>query len=118
MRHAVYITRAEHWSFESRERVPITEPEWLTYLASDTEFQPAAPARAVPLAGTGPTFVIERPKCWEWLGHPLAPAEMPTFQYLRGGLIVCAPDDHTLRKACAVAQALQARVISDEEEIF
>lgn len=118
MQYAVYITRAEHWSFEYRERIPIAEAEWLAYVASDPEFRLAIPKYAVPISGSGPKILIEMPGLWEWTGHPAPPGELPTFQYLRAGLIVRAPDEHTLQKAREVARALQARVFSDEEEVY
>lgn len=40
MRYAVYITRANHWSFEHRDRDPIAETEWFNYAANDPEFRP------------------------------------------------------------------------------
>jgi hypothetical protein len=39
MRYAVYITRADQWCFQSRERVPISETEWLNYAKRDPELR-------------------------------------------------------------------------------
>jgi hypothetical protein len=118
MKYAVYITRGDHWSFESRERFPILESEWLAYLASDEDFRPAKPVEARPVNGIGKSFSVELKDHWEWTGHPLAGSAIPTFQFLRAGLIVRAPDSYTLAKAKQVAEALKARIISDEEEVY
>jgi hypothetical protein len=118
MKYAVYSTRGDHWSFESRERFPIPESEWQKYLASDSEFRPAGLAQAMSQGGVGEPITLERDGHWEWIGHPTAIDDLPTFQYLRAGLIARAPDEHTLEKANRVAIALQARVISDDYEIL
>jgi hypothetical protein len=56
---------------------------------------------------------------WQWIAHPdganrLVPR---TFEYNRGGVIVRAPDPALLRKAVAVARALDAKVIGDDGEV-
>jgi hypothetical protein len=120
MRYAVYITRAEHWSFEARERRPITEAEWRAYAETDAELRPLLTLpcfdfRTGKKVGDSP---VE--KTWEWIAHPRGvDSERPrTFEYNRGGVIVRAPDAELLRKTVAVAGALEAIVIGDDERII
>jgi hypothetical protein len=111
---AVHITRADHWSFEDRERVPITQAEWLAYVVADPEFHYFTPNRLITETG----FVFEVLPAdegyWEWLAYSQRPAKLALFQYLRGGIIVRAPDAEVLGKASAVAATLGAKVLSDE----
>jgi hypothetical protein len=120
MRYAVYITRAEHWSFEARERRPISEAEWGAYASTDVELRllrslPCFDSRTRKEVGHVP---VE--KTWEWIAHPrgVDAARPRTFEYNRGGVVVRAPDAELLRKAVAVAGALGARVIGDDEQVI
>ena len=120
MRYAVYITRAQHWSFEARQRRPISDAEWRAYAESDPELRPlpALPCfdsdtgnvlRAIPVAAT-----------WEWTAHPrgVDAARPMTFEYDRGGIIVRSPDPQLLRKTVSVARALGARAIGDDGHVI
>ena len=119
MRYAVYITRAEHWSFEDRERRPIPEAEWIAYAESDAELSVLREMPCWDLA-TGKTIrQVPIEKTWKWIAHPRSvdPKRPPTFEYNRGGIIVRAPDTALLRKAIDIAGALSARVIWDDDQI-
>jgi hypothetical protein len=121
MRYAFYITRAQHWSFEARERHPISEAEWSAYAQTDAELHPLLSlpyfdARTGQEVGQVPVA-----KTWEWIGHPRAGSKSVTrqsFEYNRGGIIVRAPDSELLRKAVAVARAFGARVIGDDDQVI
>jgi hypothetical protein len=112
---AVYITRADHWSFEDRERVPITEDEWLAYVAVDPEFRSVNTTTAVNRE-TGEVIQVSLTGegYWEWVGYSRRRERIATFQYNRGGVIVRAPDAEILGKAEDVAASLAARVLSDD----
>jgi len=99
MQFAAYITRADDWPFEARERFPIAEAEWAAYLAGDPEFRPAGPGWGFwrDAAGGPPVRVplAAEPGHWTWAAHPRYPEVQPDFQYLRAGVIVRAPDAPT-----------------------
>jgi hypothetical protein len=119
MRYTVYITRAEHWSFDARERRPISEVEWRAYAETDAELQPLLALPCFDMTGKV-VGSIPVEKTWEWVAHPRGadPVMPKTFEYNRGGVIVRAPDPELLRKAVAVAGALNARVIGDDERVI
>ncbi len=116
MRQPVYITRAGHWSFEFRERQPISESEWHAYADGDGELRPlhSLPCFERHTGKLIGTTSVE--KTWEWIAHPRGrdPMRLHTFEYNRGGIIVRAPDSELLRKALEVARTLGARVLSDD----
>jgi hypothetical protein len=120
MQYAVYITRAEHWSFEDRERQPISEAEWLAYAQCDAELRPLLALRCFDFATGKPLSSIPVEKTWEWIGHTrgVDALKPKTFEHNRGGIIVRAPDQELLRKAVLVAGALGARVIGDDDRII
>jgi hypothetical protein len=120
MRYAVYITRGEHWCFEDRERRPISEAEWLAYAERDAELRPLEALQSFDFATGRPLSLIPVENTWEWLAHPggVNSVRPQTFEYNRGGIIVRAPDPELLRKAVAVARALAARVIGDDERVI
>ncbi|CAN5347462.1 hypothetical protein BH10PLA2_BH10PLA2_11330 [soil metagenome] len=114
-RGAFYITRADHWSFEARERVPISKDEWLAYVACDPDFQPIDTEPAVNQeTGEVIEFSLAGQGLWEWTVYSRRRDMIATFQYNRGGIIVRAPDSEILSKAKAVAAALRARALSDD----
>jgi hypothetical protein len=119
MRYAVYITRADHWWFECRERAPIAESEWLAYASSDPELREMQSMPGI-RCDTGEVLRVPVQNYWEWLAHPSACDSMHprTFEYNRGGIIVRAPDSELLRKALGVARALEAKVMGDDDEIL
>lgn len=109
MRYAVYITRADHWSFEASECLPISEAEWSTYAGTDAELRtllslPCFNARTRKEVGQVP---VE--KMSEWIA---------LFEYNRGGIIVRALDPELLRKAVTVADTLGARVFGEDEQVI
>jgi hypothetical protein len=120
MRYAVYITRAEHWSFEARERRPISEGEWRAYAGSDSELRPLLWETCVDPKTGKKDLRMPVDRTWEWIADPIIvnPQRPRTFEYNRGGVIVRAPDSELLGKALAVARALSANLIGDDEEVI
>jgi hypothetical protein len=138
MKHAVWITRGEHWWFDSRDQAPLEESEWEEYLKVDKEF------RAITrMIGYCPynQFKIVSTECkgyYVWMGHsryrPNWEEEMAAanderrffelsdgqwfFEYNRNGICVRRPDAEVLEKAKTVAQVLGARVIGDDDERY
>jgi hypothetical protein len=119
MRYAVYITRAEHWSFEERERQPILEAEWIAYATDDAELSVLPEMPCWDLATGKALWQVPVEKTWKWIAHPCGVdlRKPPTFEYNRGGIIVRAPDSALLQKAISVAGALNARVIWDDDQV-
>jgi hypothetical protein len=120
MRYAVYITRAEHWSFEARERRPISEREWRAYAESDPELRPFLWEMCIDPKTRKKDLRIRVDMTWEWIADPSSanPEQPRTFEYNRGGVIVRAPDPALLGKALAVARALSANLIADDDEVI
>lgn len=119
MRSAVYITRAQHWPFESRERSLIFKSEWLAYVQSDSELK-LVKFMEGEVEGTRQIVRVAVADTYEWIAHPTRTGRRvpATFEYNRGGIIVRAPDPDVLRKAAQVAAALGARVIGDDDVIL
>jgi len=118
VKYAAYITRADHWSFESRERVPISRAEWLAYVANDSELQPIVSFPAYDVRTGVKVFDAPAEGHWEWIAYSKKHDKQAGFEYLRGGIVVRGPDAEVLRKAISIARTLGARVIGDDDEVF
>jgi len=68
MLYAVYITRASHWSFEDRERVPIHMSEWLAYAQAIRNFCGSIPCPGYSSNAQRISVPVEN--TWEWVAHP------------------------------------------------
>jgi len=119
MQYAAYITRAEHWSFENRERSPISRSEWLAHVKGDQELE------LMKFVGckqpqTGKVVLVAVCDTYEWIAHPMRSGRQSpaTFEFNRGGVIVRCPDADLLRKALQIAAALSANVIGDDDRVL
>jgi hypothetical protein len=117
MASVIYITRAEHWSFEYREKAPIAEKEWLQYVREDPEFRPVTTLPGT-IPGTDQPCLYYLDGCWAWSESPRDGTNRGLFQYYRNGIAVRDPNDEELAKAIDVARALNAVVIRDTGEVL
>lgn len=115
MGYEVHITRADEW-IESRSS-PITLDEWTSYVASDPEMRIDNHA-ALTLKGDVLSYENEGLAVWTaYSGHE-ADANMAWFDYNEGRIVVKNPDEEILAKIKQIAEALNARVIGDEGEMY
>jgi len=91
--------------------------EWSQYAATDEELQPLT---SLPAHLPDGQFAFDVPLVgsWEWTAYSQRRLRMAKFEYNRGGIIVDAPDAEVLRKAISIAQALNGRLIGDDDEVF
>jgi hypothetical protein len=138
MNYAVWITRGEHWWFESRDLAPLSEFEWQEYVEGDQEF--LAVTRMFEFCPDKPFKVVatECKRYYVWTAHSRYRADWQEkmaaadgeksflelseeqwfFEYNRNGILVKRPDSEVLEKAKRVAQELCARVIGDDDERY
>ena len=107
MGYDVNITRARHWAENVGHE--IQPEEWHAIVAADPEFEMRRVAQAGDLR-------YENPLLARWTAHP--DHEEVWVDYSSGNLVVKNPDMHILRKLCALAVQLGARVQGDEGEIY
>jgi hypothetical protein len=84
---------------------PIAETEWRAYVAGDPELDLTGVAEASAPDGT---LRYENPGLACWRGHPSG--EQVWFDFRLGRLVVKNPDEPTIAKMLALADALGARV--------
>jgi hypothetical protein len=115
MGYELHITRAQHWT--ESESHPITLDEWLRYVASDPEMRLDNFAEAK----VGDDILrYENDGLAVWVaysGHGLG-GNMAWFDHRREEIIVKNPDREIIGKMQQVAQALGARVMGDEGELY
>lgn len=107
MGYDVNITRARHWAENVGQE--IQPEEWRAVVKEDPELE----MRGVADAGG---LRYENPLLAAWTAHPSY--EEVWVDYSGGNLVVKNPDMHILRKLCALAAQLGARVQGDEGEIY
>jgi hypothetical protein len=112
MGYDVRITRAEDW--RESEATPITLEEWLAYVASDPEMRLDGFAEARN-PKTGEIIRYKSPGLSVWTASSGGAALM---DHLCGNIVVKNPDSAILRKMCAIAERLGARVQGDEGEMY
>jgi hypothetical protein len=108
----VHITRAGEW--HESEATPIGLDEWLAYVASDPEMRLDGFAEARNPT-TGEAIRIESPGLSVWTTWSEGTAWM---DHHGGRIVVKNPDTAILRKMCAIAERLGARVQGDEGEMY
>jgi len=107
MGYDLHITRDAVWA-ESEDN-PITDTEWLDYIANDPEFfvDDSNPGEIDPWAkwrGTG--------------GMMYEKDDSPMFLWYEFHIVVTSPDHATIRKMIQIASTLNARVLGDEDEEY
>ena len=107
MGYDVNVTRAQHWA--ENAGYEIQPDEWRSIVAADPELQMSGVAHAGGLRYENPLLAV-------WTAHP--DHEEVWVDYSSGNLVVKNPDIHILRKLCALAAELGARVQGDEGEIY
>jgi hypothetical protein len=96
MGYDIHITRARDWT--ESEKTPVALEEWLGAIraASDLEVRESRHAA--------------------WTAHP-GRLDVPLL-FDRGEISIKNPDEPTLARAIALAQALNARVVGDDGEVY
>jgi hypothetical protein len=112
----VHITRAEDW-LQSKD-APITLAEWKDYTQSDPEMRLDNYAEASTQTGEMIRYESEGLAVWTaYSGHEID-GNMAWFDLCEGRIVVENPDEEIIRKMCAIAQKLDARVQGDELEFY
>jgi hypothetical protein len=99
MGYTFHITRKEYWSDDDGPR--ITLAEWLDYLSTDPDIV-ADPINRDPEN----YLLVSRPERW------------PLWWKKYGEIQTVNPDDGVIRKLVEIAEALEARVLGDDDEIY
>lgn len=107
MGYDVHITRAAHWADNAGHE--IQPDEWRDIVAADPELDMRGVAEANGLQYRNPLLAV-------WTAHPEDPEVW--LDYSNGNIVVRNPDAHVLRKLCALATTLRARVQGDEGEHY
>lgn len=113
MGYDLHITRKEHWSDEDSIK-DIELNEWLSYIDKDPELE-LTEGYWVKVPGSE-TESQPAPGFCEWNVHPLD--ERPWFDYSNGCISTKNPDEATIRKMLSIAEALNAKVLGDDDEIY
>ena len=95
----LHITRAEGWV--EGEDSPITEDEWMAYVATDPELRVK--------------LEFGKKKIY-WLGQSKYPD--PWLKWKRGNVSTKWPDTALYRKMLKIAAALGAKVHDDDDNIY
>jgi hypothetical protein len=95
----LHITRAESWT--ASEDSPITEDEWMAYVATDPELRIKTEF--------GKPMII-------WLGE--SKYSEPWLQWKRGNVSTKWPDTALYRKMLKIAAALGARIVDDDDTTY
>lgn len=98
MGYDFHITRAASWPDSSAD--PITRTEWHAYLSTDSEIRADA---------------LNGPDGFLFVGHPNGPAPL---WWSDGRIYTKNPDDVMIRKLCAIARFLHAKVLGDDDEAY
>jgi hypothetical protein len=124
MGYFVHIRRPENPADED-SRSNITLEEWQAYAATDDELNMINgyyidwPSGWVASPADELQNWIEDPGLCEWLAHPESDTgTIPILSYGHGEIYIKYPDDHTILKMVAIANALNAMVMGDEGEIY
>lgn len=104
MGYDVHITRADNWT-QSYEH-PITEAEWLSVIASDTELRPSEYNER------------NRAVAAFWTGYPGSGGGSDCFVLDDGRITEKNVDNTVLRKMVEIARRLGARVQGDDGEEY
>jgi len=122
MKYAAYMTRGEHWYFDSRDLSPITEAEWLDYARRDPELRLITHNRLRCLnTGQEWTQLRKDERLWDWEpagGRSSTGPHAYAFEWHRNGIIVRCLDPELLAKAKAIARVFNARVIGDDDDVL
>jgi len=113
MGYEFHITRRERWSHENSTPNDISLNEWLSYIDNDPELE-LTEGYWVKVPGSKESQPA--PGFCEWNAHPLD--ESPWFDYSDGSISTKNPDDATIRKMLAIAEALNAQVQGDDCEVY
>jgi len=113
MGYEVHITRAPHWI--DSESSPITLDEWKAYVAADPEMRMDNFAEATTTEGETIRYENEGLAVWK---PGASDNRGGWFDYRNGRIVVKHPDEETLAKMRQIAQALGARVMGDEGELY
>lgn len=116
MGYELHIVRKHDWD-NSEEESNITLAEWLDYVQTDGELEPAD-GYWVKVPGENTTQ--PKPGFMEWNAHSeeQRPGYRPWFDYGDGSISTKYPDAETIRKMIAMAEALNARVQGDDGEFY
>ena len=107
MGYDVNLTRAHHWADNTGHE--IRPDEWRSVVDADPELEMRGVAENAGLKYENPLLAV-------WTGHP--DHDDVWVDYSNGNLVVKNPDLHVLRKLCALAAELGARLQGDEGEIY
>jgi hypothetical protein len=99
MGYDLHITRKEFWADEEGETIRLDE--WQRYVASDSEIEsdPDNP-------GHENYVLASHPERW------------PLWWWKDGEIYTKNPDDEVIAKLVQIADALRARVLGDDDEIY
>ena len=115
MGYDIHITRADDWT-ESRTS-PITLNEWTNYITSDPEMRLDNLAE-LNIEGSVVFYENEGLAVWTaYSGHGVD-GNMAWFDYSEGRVVVKNPDEEIVGKMKQIAEALNARVIGEEGEMY
>jgi hypothetical protein len=116
MGYDVHITRKTNWHDEAGP--DITLEEWLSYVEIDPDLRLDGYAEAA--LTNGATLRTEDPSMVVWVGHPKHGNRngMAWIWLSQGNVDAKNPDEPTLRKMWTIAQALDAKLQGDDEELY
>ena len=99
MGYTFHITRKEYWSDDDGPRIALVE--WLDYVSTDSEIV------ADPITRDPEKYVlVSRPEPW------------PLWWTKSGEIQTTNPDEGVIGKLVEIAEALDARVLGDDDEIY
>lgn len=98
MAYDIHITRREYWSDDGAPE--ISASDWAAHVASDPQIAPDQ---------------LNGEHDFVFLAHPQG--AFPIF-WSRGEILISGADDAMLSKAIAIAAALNAKVLGDDDEQY
>ncbi len=116
MGYDIHITRKTNWFEEDQPSISLAE--WLSYVQRDPDMRLDGHAEAI--LGDGSVLRTEDPSLAVWVAHPEhGKRNGHAWLWLSLGNVQAKnPDEPTLRKMWAIAQALQARAQGDDGELY
>lgn len=114
MGYDIHITRRAEWCGEGEPEISLAE--WLAYVENDPEIRLDGYAQAD--LQDGSVLRIDDPSMAVWVAHPDHGDGVAWIWWSRGNVQAKNPDEPTLRKMWAIAQAFGAKVQGDEGELY